>query len=182
MPDVMPQFQTYEDHPGFYDHEADADLALPRRRAVADWGAGDLFHETPRRRRSAKSLAARERRVSGPIGPDAAAHRLEAAGREAVLRRLEQEAPATVTRIEEAPSYAAPVLDSPVEEPQARAAVAAEHGRRTVEITGRPEPRAIERRRPQKSAVDRIGHRPDHVAMWAFALGMLLIVLAVLSA
>src|SRR5215210_7120803 len=121
MPDAMHQLHPAPDTGGFYDHENDAELGLGGRRAVADWGADELFHQTPRRRRSAKSLAARERRVSGPIGPDASAHRLEVAGREAALKRFEQEA--TVTRIEEAPSYAAPVVDAPVEELDAVAAV-----------------------------------------------------------
>jgi len=59
MHDVMPQLEIPDHGNPFYDHEADADLQLGGRRAVADWGADDLFHHTPRRRRSAASLAAR---------------------------------------------------------------------------------------------------------------------------
>lgn len=61
--------------------------------------------------------------------------------------------------------------------------------RRTVKIEGRPEG-SLEAsryqrdrgRRPPRTASERIGHRPDRIAMWAFALGLLLIVIAVLTA
>jgi hypothetical protein len=220
MPEAMPQqFEERPGHGDFYDHENDADLGLGGRRAVADWGADELFHGTPRRRRSSKALA-RERRLSGPAGPDASARAMEAASREAALRRHERDG-ATVTRIEEARSYAAPAHDTAVDAEAALAAVedaaarggiedaapldldldhdpgfdlpveaelAEPAGRRTVAITGRPEPlakpraMALERRRPQRTAVDRLGQSPDHVAGWAFGMGLLLIVIAVLSA
>jgi hypothetical protein len=162
MPHVMPQLQSQpEALPGeFYDHENDADLELGgRRRSVADWGADDLFdriEHSPRRRRSAKSLAARDRRISGPMS-----------------------GAATITRIEDAPSY--PAGDAPVAPAEAHAAVA-EAGRRTVTVTGRPQPlpaRKPERRRPPRTVEERIGHRPDRVAAWAVGLGMLLILIAV---
>jgi hypothetical protein len=62
--------------------------------------------------------------------------------------------------------------------------------RRTVRIGGRPEGsleaarfhRDHARRRPPRRAHERLGARPDRIAMWAFALGLLLIVIAVLSA
>jgi hypothetical protein len=61
--------------------------------------------------------------------------------------------------------------------------------RRVVEITGRtvpapPVPRLveIERRRPPRSAVERVGGRPDRIAMWAPMLGFLLLLVALLSA
>jgi hypothetical protein len=61
--------------------------------------------------------------------------------------------------------------------------------RRTVRIGGRPEG-SLEAarfhrehaRRPPRTAHERVGARPDRLAMWAFALGMLLIVIALLSA
>jgi hypothetical protein len=62
--------------------------------------------------------------------------------------------------------------------------------RPTVRITGNPgvyaeiaERRAlreVEARRP-KSAVDRVGHRPDRVAMWAVFLGLMLVLIAATS-
>lgn len=63
--------------------------------------------------------------------------------------------------------------------------------RRTVRISGQPgihaelaERRAlreIERPRPRTSTVDRMGSRPDRVAMWAVVLGLFLVVLAAMS-
>lgn len=38
------------------------------------------------------------------------------------------------------------------------------------------------RRRPKRTPVQRIGPRPDRIAAWAVALGVLLLVLAILSA
>jgi hypothetical protein len=69
-----------------------------------------------------------------------------------------------------------------------RAFVAGEPGdqRRTVVIRGQAAPmrmdRGAERRRPAPRARDRIGHRPDRVAMWAVMLGVLLIVVATMTA
>ena len=194
MHDVMPQLEIPDQGNPFYDHEADADLRLGGRRAVADWGADDLFHHTPRRRRSATSLAARERRLSGPVGGEGSVHHLEEVNREAAMRRFEREAAegrpapaeahagAVVTRIEEAPSY---VADMPVEPVEAERAVTEATGRRTVAITGRPEklpPARPHRRRPPKTVEERIGAQPDRMAAWAVGLGMLLIVLAILTA
>jgi hypothetical protein len=60
--------------------------------------------------------------------------------------------------------------------------------RRTVKIGGRPEGsleaarfQRDRARRPPKTAHERIGARPDRLAMWAVALGILLIVIAILS-
>jgi len=61
-------------------------------------------------------------------------------------------------------------------------------GRRTVTIRGRgaernlPWPDASSRRRPPRRAYERAGFKPDRVAMWAVFLGMLLVLVAVLSA
>ena len=61
--------------------------------------------------------------------------------------------------------------------------------RRTVKIGGRPEGsldasryQRDRARRPPRTAHERIGARPDRIAMWAFALGLLLIVIALLTA
>jgi hypothetical protein len=61
--------------------------------------------------------------------------------------------------------------------------------RRTVEITGRtvgapslPRLVEIDRRRPARRPVERVGPRPDRVAMWAVILGFFLIVVAFTSA
>ena len=59
--------------------------------------------------------------------------------------------------------------------------------RRTVEIRGRTipapavPPRSIEidRRRPPRRAIERVGPRPDRMAMWALLMGVLLILVAI---
>jgi hypothetical protein len=68
-----------------------------------------------------------------------------------------------------------------------RAKGAATPGRVTVEIRGRtvpapavPRSTEIDRtRRPQRRAVERVGARPDRVAMWALMMGLLLILVAI---
>ncbi len=61
--------------------------------------------------------------------------------------------------------------------------------RRTVTITGRPVSPAetpglveVQSRRPGRRAVERIGPRPDRIAMWAAALGILLCLVALATA
>jgi hypothetical protein len=56
--------------------------------------------------------------------------------------------------------------------------------RLTLVRTEAPDPaeRTQLRRRPRPRAAQRIGPRPDRIAAWAVALGVLLLVLAVLSA
>ena len=49
--------------------------------------------------------------------------------------------------------------------------------RRTVQITGRPEPY----RRPARAATQ-IKHRPDRVAFWAVLLGVFMVFMAVVTA
>jgi hypothetical protein len=59
-------------------------------------------------------------------------------------------------------------------------------GRVTVEIRGRTVPAPsvprlaeVDRRRPQRRPVERVGARPDRVAMWALLMGLLLILVAI---
>jgi hypothetical protein len=64
----------------------------------------------------------------------------------------------------------------------------APNGRRTVVIRGRVAERQValaatnQRRRPARRPSERVGHRPDRVAMYAVGLGFLLILVALLSA
>ena len=58
--------------------------------------------------------------------------------------------------------------------------------RRTVEIRGRTVPAPavprtveIDRRRPPRRPVERVGTRPDRLAMWALLMGIVLILVAV---
>jgi hypothetical protein len=58
-------------------------------------------------------------------------------------------------------------------------------GRRTVVIRGRgAEPAGLARRdrRPARTVGERLGPRPDRVAAWSVALGVLLILIAILTA
>jgi hypothetical protein len=59
-------------------------------------------------------------------------------------------------------------------------------GRRTVKIGGRPAefygPPARARHRPPRTMHERLGPRPERIAAWAFALGILLILIAVATA
>jgi hypothetical protein len=67
-------------------------------------------------------------------------------------------------------------------------ALEASSRRRTVEITGRtvgaptlPRLVQIDRRRPARRPVERVGPRPDRLALWAVVLGFFLILVAVTS-
>jgi hypothetical protein len=57
-------------------------------------------------------------------------------------------------------------------------------GRRTVKIGGRPAEfhSGPGRRRPSRAVHERVGPRPDRIAAWAFALGLLLILIAIATA
>lgn len=65
----------------------------------------------------------------------------------------------------------------------------APNGRRTKVITGRPDgaPRPLslvpaERRRPPRTPAEWVGPRPERIMAWAFALGLLLILIAISTA
>jgi hypothetical protein len=57
-------------------------------------------------------------------------------------------------------------------------------GRRTVKIGGHPAQfhSTPTRRRPSRTVHERVGPRPDRIAAWAFALGLLLILIAIATA
>jgi len=69
--------------------------------------------------------------------------------------------------------------------PAAPSSLGAPRARRTVQITGRPvaAPRLVEveRRRPVRRPVERIGGRPDRIALWAVLLCFFLILVAASS-
>ena len=65
----------------------------------------------------------------------------------------------------------------------------APNGRRTTVITGRPGETPVplptvrtERRRPPRTPAEWIGPRPERIVAWAFALGLLLILIAISTA
>ena len=100
----------------------------------------------------------------------------ERRGRFARGERDTSEHAARLDRAPEAPAAAAP---TPLSAPSRR---------RTVEITGRtvgapslPRLVQIDRRRPARRAAERVGARPDRLALWAVVLGFFLIFVAVTS-
>ena len=46
----------------------------------------------------------------------------------------------------------------------------------------RPQAPSSTRRRPRRPAGERVGHRPDRIALWAFIAGLLLVVIAAATA
>ena len=61
-----------------------------------------------------------------------------------------------------------------------------ERERRTVQITGRPVSSLrlveVERRRPPRTPIERLGPRPDRIAMWAVLLGIFCCIVALTTA
>jgi hypothetical protein len=104
----------------------------------------------------------------------------------APVRRLEAEAqaPRRRNRADDAAPRRADV--APVPRRGGYGDAVALPGRRTVEIRGRTVPapavpRSLEldrTRRPSRRAVERVGPRPDRLAMWALLMGLVLILVA----
>src|SRR5262245_37102372 len=189
-----------------YDRESefphDEARSARRRRPVADWGGDELFTRMPRRR--AAHSGSRTRRFARPeddvapavpLDDELAPAEPDAVEAEPPLAEFERQAehePPTEER-EPRRSVAAERVadrgDRPA--PQRRASEGGVPGRRTVVIgrSGRPEfphPEApfasVSRRRPPRTVAERIGGRPDRIVAWAFALGLILILIAILTA
>ena len=193
-----------------YDHEHEEPRSGRRRRPVADWGVGeDVFEQMPRNRFSRNADAPpRERRFAREDGE----RRLRAVEDEASRAEAEaperEEPPADVPRggaddgrrtlrigkDEDVPSEIAAITADRDINTEEVAVPVPDKGqgvpeRRTVKIGGHPEGsleaaryQRDRARRPRRTAGERVGHRPDRIAMWAFALGLLLIVIAILTA
>jgi hypothetical protein len=182
----------------FYDHEQDEPRGR-RRRAVADWGVTeDVFDRMPSRRfvrrgeeprirrdenasapareeqrpergdatRSEPSRVARDEAAEGPRyddwGGDELYERPAPVSRTIVFER-DAEGPAAT--LEEAPQTPPTVTD----------------GRRTIVIGGHPDRVPVPRNRRPRTAVERMGGRPDRIVAYAVALGVLLILIAILT-
>ena len=159
----MPQHEVRGDR-AVYDHETEDPRGSRRRRPVADWGVGEeLFDRMPSRRRFGR-------------GAETPPARRESHPRE---RRFEPTHEPTPTRSEvervEAPREVVRREESR-ESPASRGGV---EGRRTVVIGGQAS--AARRPRPSRTVGERVGPRPDRLAAYAVALGLLLIVIAFLS-
>src|SRR3954452_13853162 len=170
------------------DHDLEAAeerRAARRRRPVADWGVDDVFDHMPRRRFSHTTEGPpRDRRAPAR---DAEAAPIPRGGAEDGRRTLrigsDEDVPSEIAAltadrdlggVDEAP---APPDAHPAVEPATR---------RTVKIDGRPGgagfPQGPQRRRPPRRPSRLIGPRPDLLAAYAVALGLLLILIAILTA
>jgi hypothetical protein len=150
---------------GLYDHEHET--VREKQRRIPDWGGDDVFATTPRRRRFER----------GDHANDRAPHLRMRDTHELPLPIIDRE----TTAAEPEPELEAMEPDPYFEEPQLAA-----NGRRVVTITGHPGAVRTQRpldvpRRPSRTIDERIAHAPERIAMWAFALGLLLIVIAVAS-
>jgi hypothetical protein len=127
----------------------------------------------------AAARAVAERHAADPVttGDPDSVHEIDAVPR----RRFERSSPERRGRFSRDHGTAARSSEAPTPLP-------APSRRRTVEITGRPVgapslPRLVEidRRRPARRPVERVGARPDRIALWAVVLAFFLIFVAVTS-
>ena len=176
----------------FYDREQDEPRGR-RRRAVADWGVSeDVFDrmpgprfsrrgEEPRRREEApRTRFVREDEPRAWV--DDEAPEVDEWLDEAVY---EDEPVSRTIVIEREPDMDAEVFEAADPEPlpqeyEPRGHVAP-NGRRTFVIGGHPDRMPIQRTRPPRTAVERIGPRPDRIVGYAVAMGVLLILIAILT-
>lgn len=159
----------------------DERAAAPRRSETGEWTVADTAAwPAPRNQRAAADAARRD----PDLDPRAAARAVMSWGedlddaplvpgesRTIVLSRDEDE-PVNAA-IDELPRRQTAEFDSLPAEPRER---------KTVKISGHPDRLPVPRteRRP-RTAVERIGHRPDRIAGYAVALGFLLVLIAVLT-
>jgi hypothetical protein len=173
----------------FYDHEQDEPHGR-RRRAVADWGVSeDVFDRMPGPRFSRRGEEPRGRFVREEPRIEDVAPADDHADRW-LAEAVNEDVPVSRTIVIERE----PELDAefeaepePYEEPEPlpreyepRGHVAP-NGRRTVVIGGHPDRLPIPRTRPPRTAVERIGPRPDRIVGYAVAMGVLLILIAILT-
>src|SRR4051812_17045337 len=180
----MPEHAT-RDQRVLYDHESDA----PRRRQADDWGIDETFPRV-RGRRFAREARAHEgpaRRRRRPVEDWGAG---DAFG---------ETAPVTEREPEPAPDRGADLVpvavaaSSPTEEfvevVDTREPEVVSDGRRTIRINGRPGEvseiapftSTARRRRPPLTVQERMAGDPTRIIAWAFLLGLLLILIAVLT-
>jgi hypothetical protein len=186
-----------------YDRESefthDEARSARRRRPVADWGGDELFTRTPRRRSVHTDRTRRFARLEDDVAPampldELAPAEPEAAEPEPPLADFERQAehePPTEEREPRRSVAAERVAERGHPAPADRPSAGGVPGRRTVVIgrSGRPEfphPEApfasVSRRRPQRTVAERIGAQPERIVAWAFALGLILILIAILTA
>lgn len=179
------------------------DLAGPGRRPAEDW-LGEDIDFVPRRRmtreRAAAGAAPLDDRLAAASATDVADDTDDLGSSHALHGVF---VPAAATRTVELITDAAPdegpaprdvvahdlahlsAADDPFASPPPPAGV-----RRTVQIKGRPTEagrlatiaeRSMAQRHRGRTTSDRVGHRPDRIALWAVALGAVLILLAAMT-
>jgi hypothetical protein len=180
----MPENAT-RDLEGLYDHERDAPI---RRRTADDWGIDESFPRVRGRRFTRHDGPVRDARASE--GPSRSRRRpVEDWGADeafdgAANLEAEPEAPAALT---ETPTGEETIVAEVVDAPEPEEVVS--DGRRTIRINGRPGEvseiapftSAARRRRPPLTVEERLAGDPTRIIAWAFLLGLLLILIAVLT-
>ena len=176
----MPEHVT-RDKRVLYDHESSE---APRRRPADDWGIDEDFPRV-RGRRFARTHEGPPRSRRRPVedwGADEAFEPVAeapVAGAElAPEEELAAAALAASTHTEEFVSVDAP------------AAEVVSDGRRTIRINGRPGEvseiapftSTARRRRPPRTVEERLAGDPTRIIAWAFVLGLILILIAILTA
>jgi hypothetical protein len=185
----MPENAT-RDQEGLYDHERDAPL---RRRPADDWGIDESFPRVRGRRFARHDGSVRDARASEgpsrsrrrPVEDWGADEAFDGATREP---EPEPEAPAALSSaLTEVPTAEESIVAEVVEAPEPQEVVS--DGRRTIRINGRPGEvseiapftSAARRRRPAPTVEERLAGDPTRIIAWAFLLGLLLILIAVLT-
>ena len=171
----MPEHATRDQH-GLYDHESDA----PRRRPADDWGIDESFPRVRGRRfaRDARTSEGPARSRRQPV---------EDWGADAAFESGAPEVEEPVAALTEVPAGEAPIAAEIVDAPEPKEVVS--DGRRTIRINGRPGEvseiapftSAARRRRPPLTVEERLAGDPTRIIAWAFLLGLLLILIAVLT-
>jgi hypothetical protein len=171
----MPEHTT-RDQRALYDHE---NAEAPRRRQADDWGIDESFPRV-RGRRFARAQEGPARSRRRPV---------EDWGVDQAFEPAAQPEPET-DRGAAAEAAAAPTSElEPTEVVDAPAPKVESDGRRTIRINGRPGElseiapftSAARRRRPPRTVEERLAGDPTRIIAWAFLLGILLIVIALLT-
>ena len=155
-----------------YDHETPE---APRRRVADDWGIDESFPRV-RGRRFARTHEGPPRARRRPVedwGAD-----------EAFEPSVKRDPEDLVAAAESARAQTEEFVSIDAPEPEV-----VHEGRRTIRINGRPGEvseiapftSAARRRRPPRTVEERLAGDPTRIIAWAFALGILLILIAILT-
>jgi hypothetical protein len=173
----MPENETRETR-ALYDHESSE---APRRRVADDWGIDEDFPRV-RGRRFARTHEGPPRSRRRPVEDWGADQAFEPSV-EHDPKDLLKAAESARAQTEE---FAAAEEIEVVEAPELEVVT---EGRRTIRISGRPGERSeiapftstARRRRPPRTVEERLAGDPTRIIAWAFALGILLILIAILT-